>query len=802
MEKKKTNYGLIMAVYLLGIFMGALDTGIVTPARTVIQNNLGVDDNLGVWMITIYTLAYAASIPVMGKLADRTGRKYVYLISIFLFGAGSLLCGFSHETESFTMLLISRAIQAIGGGGIVPVATAEFGTTFPKEKRGMALGMVGGVYGIANVFGASAGSAILDLFGSSNWQFIFYVNVPITVFILIAGFISLPNTKEKAVTKIDGLGTMVLIVMILSLMYGLKNIDFFAFTETVGSRDVWPLLVLFAILIPIFILVEKRAEDPVMNLSYFKNKNILVTLILSVMTGVILMGLIFVPQLCENAMKVESGSGGYFVIILGLFAGIGAPVSGKMIDRWGARPILSIGFISSLAGSLFLIFVMTQHPSWTTVVISLILIGLGIGFTMGTPLNYMMLDHTNATESNSALATLSLVRSLGTVVAPAIMVGFLAHAGMGLQDDIMALLPKEVNVPQLPYAAELQKEMKKQKIKNMPDIAAMTKVEIDMNGDSDYKVPDDMLELMQSSDVTNIVDNTKTFATTMFNEMTPDVITKIDSGIDQGISGVNSGIKKMNKNIDSMTQACEGMEKGIAGMTQAVSKQSDQLSKMQKSLSGMKKGRSGIKEGLGFQKMMKGQLKGAQAVFSKMPVDGKRPLAAQLPEQMQKQLAKPVLGQLSKMTSLKQLNSTITACDKTISTMQKKSKELNTGIEKLSSGIEGLKKAKSSTQAKLQQTIASRNKIKSGISGIKKGRSEARETLKKMKTMKDAVPGAFETAEKNYMKKIDLASGKIETTFQEILNIGFRQIYTVVAVASAIGLLLLLLYRERRREDE
>lgn len=161
----------MVLVYLLGIFMGAIDTGIVTPARTIIQSNLGVDEKTGIWMITIYTLAYAASIPIMGKLADKFGRKYVYLCNIFLFGLGSLLCGLSQNVGSFEMLLIARVIQAIGGGGILPVATAEVGTAFPVEKRGLALGLVGGVYGIANIFRSSAGSAILDIFGVNNWQF-------------------------------------------------------------------------------------------------------------------------------------------------------------------------------------------------------------------------------------------------------------------------------------------------------------------------------------------------------------------------------------------------------------------------------------------------------------------------------------------------------------------------------------------------------------------------------------------------------------------------------------------------------
>jgi MFS family permease len=102
-QDKKMHFGIIMAVYLLGIFMGAIDTGIVTPARTIIQNNLMVDEKTGIWMITIYTLAYVASIAIMGKFADKYGRKYIYLTSILLFGTGSLLCGLASHFGGFTL---------------------------------------------------------------------------------------------------------------------------------------------------------------------------------------------------------------------------------------------------------------------------------------------------------------------------------------------------------------------------------------------------------------------------------------------------------------------------------------------------------------------------------------------------------------------------------------------------------------------------------------------------------------------------------------------------------------------------
>jgi len=562
-KEKKLNLGLIMAVYLLGIFMGAIDTGIVTPARTIIQNDLMVNDNTGIWMITIYTLAYAASIPIMGKLADKYGRKYVYLTSISLFGIGSLFCGLSQNLGSFSVLLISRVVQAIGGGGILPIATAEFGTTFPKEKRGLALGLVGGVYGIANIFGASAGSAIIDIFGQNNWQFIFYINIPITIFILISGFMTLPNTKMTDVKKIDYFGITTLTLMVLSILYGLKNIDYFDFKNTFLSTSVYPFLIIFVVLLPIFILIEKKAEDPVLNISYFKNIRIIITFFIAFITGIIIMGMIFVPQFSENSLKIASGSGGYFVIILGVFAGLGAPFSGNLIDKYGAKIVLGTGFVASILGSLYIIFYATNNPSLISIVICLILLGTGIGFTMGTPINYMMLDNTRVEESNSALAAVSLIRSIGTAIAPAIMIGFISHAGMAVQDNIMTLIPNEVHVPKLPYAEELTEQLDQlkenpsmaEKLKeiDIPDLASMETIKFDMNSKSDnFQLPEEIIEMLQSSDVTTITDNTKKMAEYMFSQMTPSVIAKINGGIDSGITGISDSITQLTEAINKM----------------------------------------------------------------------------------------------------------------------------------------------------------------------------------------------------------------------------------------------------------
>lgn len=562
------GYVLIAIVYLLGLFMGALDTGIVTPARTVIQGGLGIDDQMGVWIITIYTLAYAAAIPISGKLADRYGRKNVYVTSIALFGAGSLFCGLAQDFGSFEVLIAARAIQAIGGGGIIPVATAEFGTAFPPEKRGMALGLVGGVFGIANVFGASAGSLILDIFGQQNWQFIFYVNIPICLFIVIAGIFALPRSTQRTMKPIDGWGIGVLIVMILSLLYGLRNLDFFNFTHSIVTVEVYPYLIAFIVLLPLFVAVEKRAADPVMNLSYFANPRIVITLVLSVITGLVLMGMIFIPQFAENALRMPAGSGGYFVIILGLFAGIGAPVSGKLIDRFGVKIILGFGLVASAAGSLFLAFVATAHPSVFTVVVSLVLIGIGMGFTMGTPLNYMMLAQTKKSESNAALATLSLVRSIGTTIAPAIMVAFLAHAGSSVQGDLMHELPDQAQVPPLPYEQQVSDELAKLKSNDalkdkladidVPDLSSFHTIAISPGAQGgSLEIPDNILEELQNADVTTIVGDAKDLASALFDKMKPTVTHNIDQGLDKGLDGINAALSEMNAKLASMQQAAQ-----------------------------------------------------------------------------------------------------------------------------------------------------------------------------------------------------------------------------------------------------
>lgn len=529
------RWKLVLVLYLAGIGMGALDMGIVNPARTVIQNGLGVDDKVGVWVFTIYTLAYAAAIPVIGKIADIIGRKPVYVLAIGLFGLGSLGCGLAQDFSSLGLLLASRAIQAIGGGGMMPVATAAVGTIVPPSKRGMALGLVGMVYGVASVFGGSAGSLVLDIAGQENWQWIFYINVPIAVIVVALGIWALPQENQSSDRKLDLPGVFILVIMITALLWAVQNLDFTNISKSIQDRDVWVGLLFFVILLPVFWVAEKRARDPLIDFKYFGTINVGCTLMFGAVSGILMMTVMFIPQFAENCLRLPSGAGGYPTIIIGVASAIGAPLSGRLTDRFGPRAVLGVGVLISAIAGFMLIYWASPYPGLVSNSVSIFVMGLGLGFLMGAPLTYLILHLIPESDANSGQATLSLIRSLGTTLAPAILVGLLATAMGGLSGKVMdAMPPMEMSAmpamtAEAPEAGGKMPAGQAEK-QTMPSnaqtntreqkpapkaTAPKTKAAM---GFKMSDMPASVQNKVKTADVTNIVDRSKDVANYMFDQ--------------------------------------------------------------------------------------------------------------------------------------------------------------------------------------------------------------------------------------------------------------------------------------------
>lgn len=421
---KRENLGLMLVVYLTGLLIGGLYVGMVSPARTVIQADYGIDGTLGIWMINIYTLFYAALIPIIGKIADRRGRKRVFTICMGVFCAGSVICGISQSFGGFGMLLMGRVVQAVGAGGVIPVANAEIGTTFPPDKRGMALGIAAAIIGVSNVFGSALGSAVVGAFGVQQWPMMFFLCIPFCLAVIFASIAFLPDSEvEESPGRMDIAGSVLFTLFVLLLLLGVKSVGD-ASTPLIAAA---PFVGAVACAIA-FRFVEARAEDPVFHLEYFHNRQIVVTMIVSFFIGCFVISLVLVPELAEYAMGDPLGSGGYYILAIGLTSFVATPIGGKVIDKVGPKPVLMTGLVISVVGLLFLAFVAVAAPSIVTFVAGLAVVGAGMGMAMGAPTNYMILENTEKQDSTSAIATITLIRQIGTTVAPAIYIGLITSA--------------------------------------------------------------------------------------------------------------------------------------------------------------------------------------------------------------------------------------------------------------------------------------------------------------------------------------------------------------------------------------
>jgi len=371
----------------------------------------------------------------------------------------------------------------------------------------------------------------------------------------------------------------------------------------------------------------------------------------------------------------------------------------------------------------------------------------------------MMMANTDEAESNSALATVSLVRSIGTAIAPTIMVGFIAVAGGNVQSNVMNLLPKELAMPELPYAKELTDSFDTlkanpqmaEKLKNMtmPDLTTMQTVKIDFNRDSDFEMPEDLVNLMKDSDVTAIVENSKTLSSRMFDMMTPSVIASIEKGIDQGITGINAGIPELEKQKEKLNQGITGIDQGIIGME------------------------SGIKE----QKAALTQLQAVLAMISSQGANNTIPsgmsVADLLPPVAKKQMPEAVLDQIKEIKSLEQLKA--------------KEEELTNAIATL--------------EQKLDESKKSQEEMKAGLAGIETTQQQMNDMVTKMNSLKAAIPDSFAQAKDNYLKAIDDKKIVLEESFQTTLNVGFQKVYLTSAIAAALAIVFLAFYNSKKTHN-
>jgi MFS family permease len=406
----------LLAVLFSGVLMGALDIAIVGPALPAIQRHFGVEDRSLAWIFAIYVLFNLVGTPLWARLSDAYGRRSIYVLDVLLFALGSLLVALA---PSFAAVLAGRAVQGLGSGGIFPVASAVIGDTFPAEKRGSALGLIGAVFGIAFIIGPLIGGVLL----LAGWHWLFVINLPIAFGIIGAGWRLLPGRRQVPAAPLDGVGMVILAGLLAALAYGVNRLDMNDVVASLKSPSVWPFLAAAVALTPLFLRVEERALGPVLRLGLYRSRQMALVILLAAGAGLIEAGIAFIPQLAVAAFRVTASSASLMLLPLVIGVVIGSPTVGRLLDRHGSRWVILGGSALLCAGTLGLALLGVRSvPLFygTT-----FLMGLGVASLIGAPLRYIVLNEARADERASAQGSVNLFIGAGQLVGGA-MVGAVA----------------------------------------------------------------------------------------------------------------------------------------------------------------------------------------------------------------------------------------------------------------------------------------------------------------------------------------------------------------------------------------
>lgn len=396
--------------------MGSLDTGIIGPVLPSIEQSFHLTSRESSWIFTLFVIFFMIGSPIMAKFSDFYGRKKIFILDVILFGVGSCLIALSMNIES---IFLGRIIQGFGCGGLFPVAGAFVGDAFPLNERGKALGILGSVFGISAIGGPLFGAALIPF----GWNWCFTINIPISIFLIVFAYYILPDFEDKRKLKIDYLGIAILSLLSVCLAYGLNQIDSSNFTNSLFSLNVAPFLIIFIILIPIFLKIEKSAEESIVPIHMLKNSEIRIACIETLCYGIIYSSVIFVPSLVILSMGLNDQYASLMLIpILGANA-VAAPILGKILDKVGSRKIMAVGTFILVIG---LIAIAAYPNNFMLFIIAGCLIGVGMVTIIGAPLRYIVLTEAKPRERGAGQAIVNMLSSAGQLIGGALIGGIIA----------------------------------------------------------------------------------------------------------------------------------------------------------------------------------------------------------------------------------------------------------------------------------------------------------------------------------------------------------------------------------------
>jgi len=401
------------------LFMIMLDNTVVNVALPSIQRGLHASTSSLEWTVNAYTLTFALTLVTGGRLGDIYGRRRMFLFGVAVFGASSFLIGLA---QSDVWLIVFRATQGIGSGFMMPATLSIITNTFDARERGRAIGTWAGVSAMALAIGPVVGGFLVQ---EVSWQSIFFLNVPVAILAIIVTLAAARESRdESAVREVDIPGVLTLTIALAGLVLGLIQSNEWGW----GSARVLGLFALAVAMLAAFVYVERRRSAPMVDFSFFRSRSFFGANVVAFIVSFAMFAMFFFLALyMQDVLRYSPLQAGVRFLPSTVMIMIVAPIAGRMADRIGSRPLMTVGLIL-VSFALFWLTGITTHTGYGYLSVSFIVMGVGMGLVM-SPMSTAAMNSVQVAKAGVASGILSMTRMVGSTFGVAVLGAVIATLG-------------------------------------------------------------------------------------------------------------------------------------------------------------------------------------------------------------------------------------------------------------------------------------------------------------------------------------------------------------------------------------
>lgn len=404
-NKVYKNRWIMLFTLLLVTFMSTLDGSIVNVALPNMSDKLNVSMAAIEWVVTSFLITIAATILIFGRLGDIIGKIKVFKFGVIVFTLGSFLCGF---TDSLSILVMARVIQAIGAAATMATNQGIITQIFPANERGRALGVLGTFVALGAMTGPPLGGMIVSIV---SWKYIFLINVPIGVIVFILTMKLFPKSNTVLNEKLDLKGAILFTAAIVPLFWALVQGQSTGYDNPIMISAFVVSIISFIL----FIIVENKLEVPLLQLKIFKNSLFSISIVCALTSFIAISASnIILPFYFQDVLKLSAANAGLFMMVSPIVLSVVAPFSGYLSDKIGSEILTFIGLCVTSAG-LLLIASLDEKASIAMIILYIVVMAMGNGMFQ-SPNNSLVMSTVSKDKLGIAGSVNSLIRNLGMVI--------------------------------------------------------------------------------------------------------------------------------------------------------------------------------------------------------------------------------------------------------------------------------------------------------------------------------------------------------------------------------------------------